>query len=62
MANRFKLPPCGVNPLTEKPYARHKWEIVQGILKTDPKTGATLYHVRCARETCRLNLPDKVLH
>lgn len=64
MATQLKYPPCVIGPLSEKP-RRHEFEIVLGaddkpILKIDPKTGATLYHVRCKH--CKLNDPRKVLH
>jgi hypothetical protein len=64
MATQLKYPPCVPGLFSEKP-RRHEFEVVldsrkQPILKVDPKTGATLYSVRCKH--CGLNDPKKVLH
>jgi len=64
MASRLSYPPCVPGLYSEKP-RRHEFEIVfdskgEPVLRLDPKTGATLYHVRCKH--CGLNDPKKVLH
>jgi hypothetical protein len=55
---RFHYPPCAVNPRTEKPYARHKWEIVDNVPMI--KNGLYYYRVRCSRKTCEVNDPNPI--
>jgi uncharacterized protein CbrC (UPF0167 family) len=64
MATKLKYPPCVPGLFSERP-RRHEFEIVtnkndEPVLKLDPKSGATLYTVRCKH--CGLNDPAKVLH
>lgn len=62
---RFKLPPCEINPWTERPYSRHKWEIVPGRLDAeavgdpDDPNVVYYYHVVCARIGCKLRNPER---
>lgn len=57
--NKFSYPPCSINPMTERPFTRHKWTIVaNGTSKVKPKGDRFLhvYRVRCSR--CGMNDPN----
>lgn len=57
---RFKYPPCAINPMTEKPFTRHAWEIVSG--GPVRRNGKYYYRVRCKRQTCQINDPHPVAY
>lgn len=62
MAKQFPYPPCAINWQTEKPYLKHKFEIVPGILlvRRDKDEEVFYYHIRCSR--CGFNDPSLVPH
>jgi hypothetical protein len=60
---RLSYPPCAINPMTEKPFTRHKWVIPQGAevrMKEKNGTAIAFYRVRCQR--CGLNDPMAPTH
>lgn len=63
MRTQIPYPPCIMNPMTEKPYSRHQWEVPEGADAVIRKVGHELiyyYRVRCKR--CGLNDPSPPLH
>lgn len=62
MKEKFKLPPCSINPETEKPYTRHKWMIQEGKLVQKSGSPLLYYHVVCARTMCKLNSPNPIAY
>jgi hypothetical protein len=62
MANRFRYPPCNVNPETERPYNRHAWVIKQDVLDVKPSSDELIYYYHIVCKRCGFKDPKKVTH
>ena len=61
--SKLPYPPCKMNPMTEKPYNRHKWTIpAKGNVRARLKGEDVVYYDRIVCSRCGLNDPNPTTH